>query len=89
MGLQFIPQILLCGDEAEFLARVGQRPFKIVGNVKIFGEVDGQPLNFLQDGKIFLDGKLQHFGELLNRVGGAWIILSSTPSANFISSTTP
>ena len=70
MGLQFIPQILLCGDEAEFLARVGQRPFKIVGNVKIFGEVDGQPLNFLQDGKIVLDGKLQNFGELLNRVGG-------------------
>lgn len=87
MGLQFIPQILLCGDEAEFLARVGQRPFKIVGNVKIFGEVDGQPLNFLQDGKIVLDGKLQNFGELLNRVGGA-IILSSTPSASSISSTT-
>ena len=77
MGLQFIPQILLCGDEAEFLARVGQRPFKIVGNVKIFGEVDGQPLNFLQDGKIVLDGKLQNFGELLNRVGGDYFVFNS------------
>jgi len=68
--LSFVPRILLCGDEAEFLSRVGQRPFKIAGRVKLFGEVDGQPLNFLQDGKIFLDGKLQHFGELLNRCGG-------------------
>ena len=70
-GLNFIPQILLCGEESEFLSRVGQRPFKIVGHVKIFGEVDEQPLNFLQDGKIFLNGKLQHFGELLKMLRGA------------------
>ena len=69
-GLNFIPQILLCGDEAEFLSRVGQRPFKIVGHVKLFGEVDGQPLNFLQDAKLFLNGKLQHFDELLKCLGG-------------------
>ena len=72
-GLNFIPQILLCGDEAEFLSRVGQRPFKIVGHVKIFGEVDGQPLNFLQDGKIFLNDKLQHFGELLKSLCGGGV----------------
>lgn len=77
--LNFIPQILLCGEEAEFLSRVGQRPFKIVGHVKLFGEVDEQPLNFLQDGKIFLNGKLQHFGELLKSLwGGASTILFST-----------
>lgn len=68
--LNFVPRILLCGDEAEFLSRVGQRPFKIVGRVGLFGEVDGQPLNFLQDGRIFLDGKIQHVNELLNRCGG-------------------
>ena len=38
--LNFIPKILLCGDEAEFLSRVGQRPFKIVGRLPIAGKVD-------------------------------------------------
>ncbi|MBR0289310.1 MAG: hypothetical protein IJQ82_10055 [Selenomonadaceae bacterium] len=73
--LSFVPRILLCGDEAEFISRAGRRPFNIVGRVKIFGEVDGQPLNFLKDGKVFLNGKLQHFSELLNTVmGGVSII---------------
>ena len=77
----FVPRILLCGDEAEFLARVGQRPFKIVGHAQIVGEVDGQPLNFLQDGKIFLDGKIQHVNELLNALTGGgidYLVFNST-----------
>ena len=68
--LSFVPKILLCGDEAEFFSRVGNRPLKIVGRVQVFGEVDGQPLNFLQDGKIFLDGKPLHVRELLNMLRG-------------------
>ena len=36
--LNFIPKILLCGDEAEFLSRVGERPFKIIGHAYIFGK---------------------------------------------------
>ena len=31
--LSFVPKILLCGDEAEFLSRMGKRPFEIVGRV--------------------------------------------------------
>ncbi|MBE8954217.1 MAG: hypothetical protein SR2Q5_00895 [Quinella sp. 2Q5] len=30
----------------------------------------GQPLNFLQDKKIFLDGKIQNLNDLLNRCAG-------------------
>ena len=71
--LSFVPRILLCGDEAEFLSRVGRRPFEIVGRAKLFGEVDGQPLNFLRDGKIFLDGKIQHFNELLDILRGGTV----------------
>jgi len=68
--LNFVPKILLCGDEAEFLSRVGQRPFKIVGRVQLSGEVDGQQFNFFQDGRLFLDGKLRHINDLLNMIRG-------------------
>ena len=68
--LNFIPKILLCGDEAEFLSRVGQRPFKIVGRVQLSGEVDGQQFNLFRDGKLLLDGKLQHINDLLNMIRG-------------------
>ncbi len=57
--LSFVPKILLCGDEAEFISRVGKRSFNIVGHVKFFGEIDGKPLNFFQDKKIFFNGKFQ------------------------------
>ena len=33
-NLGFMPKILLCGDEAEFLSQVGNRPFEIVECVK-------------------------------------------------------
>ena len=60
----FVPKVLLCGDAAEFLARVGQRPFELVGQIKFVGEVDGQPFNFLRDGKFALDEKFFGYEEL-------------------------
>ena len=66
--LSFVPKILLCGDEAEFFSRVNERPFKIVGHVKFFGEVDGKPLNVFRDSKVYLNGTLQHVNELLKSI---------------------
>ena len=51
----FVPKILLCGDEADFFSRVGERPFKIIGHAKI----SDKNFDFVKDGKIFFDGKLQ------------------------------
>lgn len=50
----FVPKILLCGDEEEFLSRIGNRPFELVGRVKI------------KDDKIFLGDKLQNLPALIN-----------------------
>ncbi|MBR3049823.1 MAG: DUF4422 domain-containing protein [Selenomonadaceae bacterium] len=83
--LSFMPRILLCGDEAEFFSRVGQRPFKIVGRMQLAGTFDGQPINFLQDGRIFLDGKIQHFNELLQAIQGAafdYLVFNSSADFN-------
>lgn len=55
--LNFIPRILLCGDEAEFLSQVGQRPFKIIGHAKL-------SKNFIKDGKIFFNNKSQDWNAL-------------------------
>ncbi len=55
--LAFVPKILLCGDEAEFFSRVGERPFKLVGHVEIVGE----NFHLAQDGKIFFNDELQDF----------------------------
>lgn len=63
--LSFVPKILLCGDEVEFLSRIGERPFKIVGHAKIAGEVDGQRFDFVQDNKIFFNDKLQDLPALV------------------------
>ena len=60
----YVPKILLCGDTAEFLSKVAQRPFKIVGQLQIFGEVDGQKFNLNKDGKVFFNDKLQDFDAL-------------------------
>lgn len=62
--LTFVPKILLCGDEAEFFARVGNRPFKLVGHLEVFGIVNGQQFNLAEDGKVFFGGRLQEFIEL-------------------------
>lgn len=67
----FVPKILLCGDEAEFISRVGdKRPFKIVGHVQFCGEKYGQKFNFVQDGKILLNDRLCESSELLNMIRG-------------------
>ncbi len=67
---QFVPKILLCGEESALSAQVGNRPYKIVGKVKFFGEVDGQMLNFPQDGKCYLDGKIQTTDDLGKTIQG-------------------
>ena len=86
--LNFVPKILLCGDEAEFLSRVGQRPFKIVGRVQLVGEVDGQQFNLFRDGKLLLDGKLQHINDLLNMIRGVFVadyfVLNSNVEYNLL-----
>lgn len=70
----FVPKILLCGDEAEFISRVGdKRSFKIVGHVQFGGEKDGQKFNFTQDGKFLLDDRLCESSELLNMIRGGGI----------------
>ncbi len=63
--LKFIPKIFLCGDETEFFSQVGNRPFKIVGKVKIFYEDEKKLLDFLQDGKILFNDEVKNFDELL------------------------
>ena len=67
---KFIPKILLRGDKAEFFARIGQRPFKIVGAINFIGEVDGKEFHFFRDGKFSLDGKLHDYQELPHMLGG-------------------
>lgn len=37
----FVPNILLCGNDEEFVSRAGDRPHKIVGHVQFTGKVDG------------------------------------------------
>ena len=54
----FVPKIYVCGDKADFFAFIGERPFKFMGELKFFGKVDEQELNFEDDGKFFLDGKI-------------------------------
>ena len=60
-GLSFVPKILLCGDESEFLSRIGERPFKIVGHAKIAG--DG--FDFVHDNKILFNDELQDLPALV------------------------
>lgn len=69
----YIPRIMLCGDESEFLARVDNRPYKIIGQLKISGEVDGQQFNVIQDKKVFFNDELQDFDALKNFLLGGEI----------------
>ena len=63
----FVPKILLCGDEAEFISRVGvQRPFKIVGHLAFSGEKNGQKFDYVKDGKVLLDDKICEIDEPLS-----------------------
>lgn len=70
MELTYTPRILLCGDEAKFLSQCVDRPIKIIGHIKFYGEVDGQKFNFGDDGKSFFDDKLQDFDALKNFLAG-------------------
>lgn len=56
----FIPKVLLCGDKAEFLAAVAQRPVQLVGEIKF----SGQGFNFPADGKFLLNDELHNHQEL-------------------------
>ena len=55
-----VPKIYFCGEKEEFLAWIGNRPFELLGVVKFFGE----GLNFKEDGKFELDGKIVEVDEL-------------------------
>ena len=63
--LNFVPKILLCGEPADFLSRVGQRPFKIIGRAYISGEIKSQRFDFVQDNKIFFNDELQDLPALI------------------------
>ena len=60
----FIPKILLRGDREEFFSRVGELLYKIVGQIKFHGEINGRAFNFLSDGKFLLNDKLLGYTEL-------------------------
>ena len=62
----FIPNILICGDKSEFLANVGERAYKIVGQIEFVGD----NFNFFQDGKFLLNGEFHDYTELTNILGG-------------------
>ena len=64
----FVPKILLCGSREEFFSQVGQRPFKIVGQVEFFGMMAEHQINFLQDGKFLLNDKLVEYPEIPNMI---------------------
>lgn len=82
----FVPKILLCGDEAEFLSQVSNRPFKIIGNAYISGEVDGQSFDFVSDNKIFFNDELQDLNALTEFLKtGAADYLVFTNMKNFAS----
>lgn len=66
----FMPRILLCGNDQEFFSQVGQRPFKIIGHVQISGKVGKQKFNLKDDGKIFLNDKVQTWEDLANFLHG-------------------
>lgn len=74
----FVPKVLLCGDEMEFISRVsGQRPFKIVGHVQFKGEANGEKFDFLQDRRVSIDEKLCDSQELFNVIKEGGQLLSS------------
>ena len=66
----FVPKILLRGDKAEFLARIGERPYQLVGEINFVGEAEGQQFHLLRDGKFSIDGKLHGYQELITIIRG-------------------
>lgn len=81
----FVPKIYLCGDKAEFFTRIGERPFKLVGILKFFGKEDEQKLQFNEDGKFSLDGKIFEHDEMKNIVNDAdYIVFNSTTELKIV-----
>lgn len=72
----FVPKILLCGDKAEFLARVNQRPYQLVGQIEFSGSAENKNFNFLKDGYFAINGKLFNYNNLPKILtgGGAQIL---------------
>lgn len=66
MEQNFIPNILICGDKQEFISKVAQRAFKIVGQIEFIGD----NVNFFQTGKFLLDGETHNYTDLQNIPGG-------------------
>lgn len=66
----FIPNILICGDRAEFLARVNQRPFKIVGQISFSGTIEGREFNFFKEGNFSINGKIYNHSEFIKILRG-------------------
>ena len=66
----FVPKILLCGDRAEFLARVNQRPFQLVGQIAFSGNAENKNFNLLKDGHFAINGKLFNYTDLVKILTG-------------------
>lgn len=62
--LNFIPRILLCGNDSDFFSQIGTRPFKIIGHLKISGNSGKQKFNLKDDGKLFFNDKIHTWEEL-------------------------
>ena len=68
----YVPKILLCGDREDFFAEIGNIPVKIVGNVEFSGKAGNEDFNFTKDGRLFLNGHLTNYTEIVKilREGG-------------------
>lgn len=71
MNEGIVPKIYLCGDKTKFFAWIGQRPFKLAGVLKFFGD----DLDFREDGKFLLDDKICERDEIKNILADADFIV--------------
>lgn len=86
----FVPKILLCGNPLEFFARVGQRPYELVGQIKFGGEINGQAFDFLRNGVFVLGDKVFGYADLPKIMrGGVSTFSSSTANGIFGAYTKP
>ena len=53
----YVPKVFVCGELSDFYSQTGERPAKIIGEIKLKGIFDGQNFDFPVDGKFLLDGK--------------------------------
>ena len=76
-GKIFVPRILLCGSREEFFARVGQRPFELVGQAEFIGAA-GHEFDLLQAGKFLLNSKPIELVQLGKMIRGVFDFLVFT-----------